>query len=229
MVSTGVYIDDLDAQTWASTKRSLIAAGVVLLISLAVSVFMASRITGPLNRITAAMKELAGGKLDVTVPGIGRSDELGEMAATVEVFKTNAVERQRLEAEQTTQEARSAAQRKADSNRLANDFESAIGEIIETVSSASTELEASASSLTSTAERSQRLAMAVASASEEASTNVQSVASATEEMSSSVNEISRQVQDSARIANEAVEQARKTNGRVEDCRARRRGSATWSN
>jgi methyl-accepting chemotaxis protein len=216
MVSTGVYIDDLDAQTWASTKRSLIAAGVVLLISLAVSVFMASRITGPLNRITAAMKELAGGKLDVTVPGIGRSDELGEMAATVEVFKTNAVERQRLEAEQTAQEARSAAQRKADSNRLANDFEAAIGEIIETVSSASTELEASASSLTSTAERSQRLAVAVASASEEASTNVQSVASATEEMSSSVNEISRQVQDSARIANEAVDQARKTNGRVEE-------------
>uniref|UniRef100_Q07S22 Methyl-accepting chemotaxis sensory transducer n=1 Tax=Rhodopseudomonas palustris (strain BisA53) TaxID=316055 RepID=Q07S22_RHOP5 len=216
MVSTGVYIDDLDAQTWASTKRSLIAAGVVLLISLAVSVFMASRITGPLNRITAAMKELAGGKLDVTVPGIGRSDELGEMAATVEVFKTNAVERQRLEADQAAQEARSAAQRKADSNRLANDFEAAIGEIIQTVSSASTELEASATSLTSTAERSQRLAVAVASASEEASTNVQSVASATEEMSSSVNEISRQVQDSARIANEAVDQARKTNGRVEE-------------
>jgi methyl-accepting chemotaxis protein len=216
VVSTGVYIDDLDAQTWASTKRSLIAAGLVLLISLAVSVFMASRITGPLNRITAAMKELAGGKLDVTVPGIGRSDELGEMAATVEVFKTNAVERQRLESEQAAQEARAAAQRKADSNRLANEFESAIGEIIQTVSSASTELEASATSLTSTAERSQRLAVAVASASEEASTNVQSVASATEEMSSSVNEISRQVQDSARIAHEAVDQARKTNGRVEE-------------
>jgi methyl-accepting chemotaxis protein len=215
-VTTGVYIDDLDAQTWASTKRSLVAAGLVVLISLAVSVFMASRITGPLNRITAAMKELAGGKLDVAVPGIGRSDELGEMAATVEVFKTNAVERQRLEAEQAALEARSAAQRKADSSRMANEFEAAIGEIIETVSSASTELEASAKTLTSTAERSQQLAVTVASASEEASTNVQSVASATEEMSSSVNEISRQVQDSARIAHDAVDQARKTNDRVEE-------------
>jgi methyl-accepting chemotaxis protein len=214
VVGTGVYIDDLDAQTWSATQRSLIAAGIVLAISLAVSVFMAGRITKPLNLMTSAMKELAGGKLDVKVPGIGRSDELGEMAATVEVFKTNAAERQRLEAEQKELEARAAVQRKADSNKLANDFEGAIGEIIETVSSASTELEASAGSLTSTAVRSQQLATVVASASEEASTNVQSVASATEEMASSVNEISRQVQDSARIANEAVDQARKTNDRV---------------
>jgi methyl-accepting chemotaxis protein len=214
VVGTGVYIDDLDAQTWSATQRSLIAAGIVLAVSLAVSVFMAGRITKPLNLMTSAMKELAGGKLDVKVPGIGRSDELGEMAATVEVFKTNAAERQRLEAEQKELEARAAVQRKADSNKLANDFEGAIGEIIETVSSASTELEASAGSLTSTAVRSQQLATVVASASEEASTNVQSVASATEEMASSVNEISRQVQDSARIANEAVDQARKTNDRV---------------
>src|SRR6266480_4071504 len=87
-------------------------------------------------------------------------------------------------------------------------------EIVETVSSASTELQASATTLTSTAERAQELATVVAAASEEASTNVQSVASATEEMSSSVNEISRQVQDSARIAGEAVDQARSTNDRV---------------
>jgi len=216
IIGTGVYIDDLEAQTWASTKRSLIAAAFVLIVSLGVSVFMAGRITKPLNQMTGAMKELAGGKLDVAVPGIGRSDEIGEMAEAVEVFKTNAQERQRLEAEQEAQEASAAAQRKADMNRLADQFEGAVGEIIHTVSSASTELEASASTLTATAERSQHLATAVAEASEEASTNVQSVASATEEMSSSVNEISRQVQDSARIAHEAVDQARKTNNRVEE-------------
>ena len=216
VISTGVYIDDLAAQTWTSTQRSLIAAAIVITILLVSSVMMARRITGPLNRITAAMKELAGGNLEVAVPGVGRSDELGEMAEAVEVFKLNAIERQRLEAEHALQESRAADERKAHSNKLANDFEAAIGEIIHTVSSASTELEASASSLTATAARSQDLATAVAAASEEASTNVQSVASAAEEMSSSVNEISRQVQESARIAHEAVDQARKTNDRVEE-------------
>ncbi|ABD86815.1 cache domain-containing protein [Rhodopseudomonas palustris] len=214
VITTGVYIDDLDAQTWASTQRSLIAATVILLITLAVSVFMAGRITKPLHRMTDAMKALAGGRLDVAIPGVGRNDEIGEMAEAVAVFKTNAVERQRLEAEQKELEARAAAQRKADTSRLADDFETAVGEIIETVTSASNELEASATTLTTTAARSQQLATMVASASEEASTNVQSVASATEEMSSSVDEISRQVQDSARIAHDAVTQARITNDRV---------------
>jgi methyl-accepting chemotaxis protein len=113
-------------------------------------------------------------------------------------------------------ETRTATRRKLDMHRLAGEFEAAVGEIVDTVSSASTELEASASTLAATAERSQDLTTVVAAASEEASTNVQSVASATEELSSSVNEISRQVQESARIASGAVDQARKTNDRVSE-------------
>jgi methyl-accepting chemotaxis protein len=214
VIGTGVYIDDLSAQTWASTQRSLIAAGLVLLLALAVSMFVAQGITKPLQRMTVAMNDLAGGKLDVEVPGIGRRDEVGEMAEAVEVFKSNAVARQELEAEQKETEARAVAMRKSDMNKLANEFEGAVGQIVETVSSASSELEASAGTLTSTAERAQELTTMVAAASEEASTNVQSVASATEEMASSVNEISRQVQDSARMAGDAVDQARKTNDRV---------------
>jgi methyl-accepting chemotaxis protein len=214
VIGTGVYIDDLDAQTWASTRRALLVAGLVLLITLAVSMFVARGITKPLHRMTGAMKDLAGGRLDVEVPGIGRRDEVGEMAEAVEVFKSNAVARQALEAEQKEAESHAASRRKADMNKMASDFEGAVGEIIETVSSASTELEASATALSSTAERAEKLAIVVAAASEEASTNVQSVASATEEMSSSVNEISRQVQESARMANEAVDQACKTNDRV---------------
>jgi methyl-accepting chemotaxis protein len=214
VIGTGVYIDDLDAQTWASTQRSLIAAGLVLLLALGVSMFVARGITRPLQRMTGAMKDLAGGKLDVEVPGIGRRDEVGEMADAVEVFKNNASARRELEAEQKETEARAVARRKADMDRLANEFEGAVGQIVETVSSASSELEASAGTLTSTAERAQELTTMVAAASEEASTNVQSVASATEEMASSVNEISRQVQESARMAGEAVDQARNTNDRV---------------
>jgi methyl-accepting chemotaxis protein len=214
VIGTGVYIDDLNAQTWASTQRSLIAAGLVLLLALAVSMFVARGITGALQRMTGAMKDLAGGKLDVEVPGIGRHDEIGEMADAVEVFKSNAAARQGLEAEQKETETRAVARRKSDMNKLADEFEGAVGLIVETVSSSSTQLEASAGTLTSTAERAQELTTMVAAASEEASTNVQSVASATEEMASSVNEISRQVQDSARMAGDAVDQARKTNDRV---------------
>ena len=164
--------------------------------------------------MTAAMTDLAAGKLEVQVPGATRKDEIGSMAAAVEVFKSNALVRQQLETEQKKAESHAAAQRRADMNRLASAFESAVGEIVETVSSASSELEASAGSLAATAERSQELTTTVAAASEQASTNVQSVAAATEQMTSSITEISRQVQTSSRIARDAVEQAQKTNDRI---------------
>ena len=216
VIGTGVYIDDLNAQTWASTQHALWAAGLVLLVTLAVSMFVTRGITRPLQRMTVTMNDLAGGKLDVEMPGIGRRDEVGEMAKAVEIFKSNAVARQTLEAEQKEAEARGVARRKADMNKMADDFESAVGEIVETVSAASTRLEASAGTLTSTAEHAQELTTTVAAASEEASTNVQSVASATEEMASSINEIGRQVQELARMAGDAVGQARTTNDRVSE-------------
>jgi methyl-accepting chemotaxis protein len=214
VVGTGVYIDDLNAQTWASTRSALLAAGLVLLLTLAVSMVVARSITGPLRRMTVTMNDLAGGKLDVEVSGIDRNDEVGEMAKSVEIFKSNAVARQGLEAERKEVETRAVAQRRSDMQKMADDFEGAVGQIVETVSSASSQLEVSAGTLTSTAARAQELTTMVAAASEEASTNVQSVASATEEMASSVNEISRQVQESARMANDAVGQARTTNDRV---------------
>jgi methyl-accepting chemotaxis protein len=216
VVGTGVYIDDLKAQTWASTQRSLIVAGVILLFSLVVSIFVARSVTGPLQRMTAAMNDLAGGNLAVEVPGVGRGDEVGEMAKAVEIFKSNAIARQTLEVEQRAAETRATSGRKAEMHKMANDFEAAVGQIVEAVSSASSQLEVSAGTLTATAERAQELTGAVAAASEEASTNVQSVASATEEMASSVTEISRQVQESARMANDAVDQARVTNDRVSE-------------
>jgi methyl-accepting chemotaxis protein len=216
VIGTGVYIDDLKAQAWVSTQRSLIIAGAILLLMLAVSIFVARSITAPLQRMTVTMNELAGGKLDVEVPGIGRGDEIGEMAKAVEVFKSNAVARQSLEVEQRAAENRAVAGRKSDMNKMANDFEAAVGQIVDAVSSASSQLEVSAGTLTATAERAQQLATTVSAASGEASTNVQSVASATEEMASSVTEISRQVQESARMANDAVDQARTTNDRVSE-------------
>ena len=124
------------------------------------------------------MEAFARNDLKAEVPGIERRDELGDMARTVEVW----LEVERMRADQQVTEKRNAEQREADMIKLADDFEGAVGEIIETVSSASTELEASAGTLTSTAVQSQELTTMVAAASEEASTNVQSVASAIEEL-----------------------------------------------
>jgi methyl-accepting chemotaxis protein len=190
----------------------------ILLIASAVlgaGFFIGRSVSRPLSAMTAAMIELAKGNFAIVLPGLGRADEIGEIAQAVETFKVNAEQKARDEAEaKIKQDQITAQRRKADMIKMADDFEGAVGEIVETVSSASTELEASAGTLTSTAVRSQELATMVAAASEEASTNVQSVASATEELTSSVNEISRQVQESARMANDAVDQARKTNDRV---------------
>jgi methyl-accepting chemotaxis protein len=173
-------------------------------------------VSKPIRMIVSLLQSLAEGRFDVDIAGTERKDEIGDVAKTALVFKENGLAKIRMEAEQKEAEQRAIVQRKQDMIKLADQFEGAVGEIIETVSSASTELEASAGTLSSTAVRAQEVTTAVAAASEEASTNVQSVASATEEMASSVNEISRQVQESARMATEAVDQARKTNDRVSE-------------
>ena len=192
-------------------------SGVVVLI-IAFGIFgIAMGVVRPVVRMTAAVSQMAAGHLDVVIPGAQRGDEIGDMAKAIGVVRENAEKKARDEAEaKIKQDQIAAQQRKTEMVRLADSFETAVGEIVETVSSASTELEASASTLTATAERAQQVTTMVAAASEEASTNVQSVASATEELSSSVNEISRQVQESARMANEAVDQARHTNDRVSE-------------
>jgi methyl-accepting chemotaxis protein len=204
------------AQEMASMERTSLVIGLsVALLLIGSCVFSVFTIARPMRALSVSMGELAKGNFSVVLPGLGRKDEIGDVAEAVEKFKVLAAQKARDEAEaKIKQDQLATAQRKADMIKLADDFEHAIGEIVETVSSASTELEASAGTLSSTAERAEELTILVAAASEEASTNVQSVASATEELTSSVNEISRQVQESARMAGEAVDQARKTNDRV---------------
>ena len=190
-------------------------SGIVALVVGLGLVGVAFGVIRPLVRITGAMKQMASGKLDVVIPGGNRTDEIGDIAKAVGAIRNDAETRAREESEgKAEQNPVVAEQRKREMQKLADDFEGAVGKIIETVSLASTELEGSASALTRSAKRSQEFATSGASASEQASANVQSVASATEEMASSVNEISRQVHESARIAGEAVEQAQKTDDRV---------------
>jgi len=200
-----------------ATRTLILLASIIVvgtLLTAVVVLRMARSIIRPVAVLSGAMRLLANGNMSVSIEGADRRDEIGGMAAAVEVFKRAMIEADKLRAEQAAAESRRAAERKADMMKLADQFEQAIGGIISSVSTASNQLEASARTLTATANRAEEMTTTVAAASEEASTNVQSVASATEELSSSVNEISRQVQESARIAADATGQARFTTEQV---------------
>jgi methyl-accepting chemotaxis protein len=204
------------ADNYASAFMMLaVILGAAVIIGIAVGLYLVRDVSTGINSIVIPMQALGKGDLAAEVPHQGEKTEIGAMADVLQVFKEALIAKKAAdEAAAADAEAKIERGRRVDS--ITRNFESMIGEIVQTVSSASTQLEASASTLSATAERSQTLTTAVAAASEEASTNVQSVASATEELSSSVNEISRQVQESARMASEAVGQARTTNDRVSE-------------
>ncbi|QDM23665.1 HAMP domain-containing protein [Tardiphaga sp. vice154] len=207
---------DRATQDFSLAIKLLIGSVVfAIIVGIVAAIMLVRDVSRGINSIIVPMQALGNGDLAATVPHQGEATEIGKMADTLQVFKLALIDKKAAdEAASTDAEVKIERGRRVDG--ITRAFEAMIGDIVETVSSASNQLEASAGTLTSTAERSQELATAVAAASEEASTNVQSVASATEEMASSVNEISRQVQESATIASQAVEQARKTNDRVSE-------------
>ena len=168
----------------------------------------------PVRELISLMTAMTEGDLQRQVPGADRKDELGAIARAIELFRVglSTAEERRLQAEAAGLHA--VVRRREEMQNLANQFESAVGEIVGVVSSSSAELEIAAHTLTKTAAGTQELSALVAVASGEASTNVQSVASSSEEMAASVNEIGQQVQHSARIASEAVNQVSTTNDRV---------------
>lgn len=173
------------------------------------------RVAKTVASMTAAMRQLGEGRFDVVLPGLGRKDELGEMAAAVELFKLKAREKAQAEIDaKAEQDCAAAEQRQADIARLAGEFETAVGKVIDTVSSASSDLEASARSLTCTADHGRQLSVEVASSSEQASANVQLVATATGEMAATIANIGRQVEEAADIAREAVRRAELSDQRM---------------
>jgi len=176
---------------------------------------LSRRVIGPLRAMTTAMEKLADGEKAVDVPSVGRVDEVGQMAAAVQIFKDNMIEADRLRAEQEEAKARADTDKKAAMNKLADEFEANVTGIVETVSSASIELQSTAQSMSTTAEETSRQATAVATASNQASNNVQTVATASEQLTSSISEIGRQVVEAARIASHATEDAGRTNANVQ--------------
>jgi methyl-accepting chemotaxis protein/CHASE3 domain sensor protein len=172
-------------------------------------------ISRPMVAMCAAMRKLATGDFEIVLPGLGRRDELGEMAGAVEEFKLQAVAKAERDAAAHAEQSRiSSEARRAELIRFADDFEAAVGSIVSNVSASAEQLESAAGTLTRTTETTQHLSNQAAGASEKASSNMQSVATATEELSLSVGEIGRQVQESSRIADDAVKQAEQTDARI---------------
>ncbi|MBR0775037.1 MCP four helix bundle domain-containing protein [Bradyrhizobium diazoefficiens] len=192
-----------------------IILGISVIAGIAVSFYLVRDVSAGIKSITEPMQALGHGDLSAEVPHRGEKTEIGAMADVLQVFKEALIAKKAAD-EAASADAEAKIERGRRVDNITREFESMIGEIVQTVSSASTQLESAATTLTSTADRSQQMATTVASASEEASTNVQSVASATEQMASSVGEISRQVQESARMAGDAVGQARATTDRVSE-------------
>ncbi len=186
----------------------------VIAVLAGVAVFGAVAISGPIRRIGEVLLELAGGNKDVEVPYTGRHDEVGDNARAAQTFKEKLIRIEQLEAAEKETARRTAEQRQADMQALASAFETTVANVVRSVSSSSTELEAAAEALSATAGVTRDLSGKVLSASTQASENVQSVSFATEKLIASVAEISRQVKESTRIALEAVAQADKTDARI---------------
>ncbi|MBR1225491.1 MULTISPECIES: methyl-accepting chemotaxis protein [unclassified Bradyrhizobium] len=213
--------DDNAAIETAATQRvgtfNVILWGISALVFLIIGgglVGVGLGVIRPMTRMTGVMARLAGGGLDIEIPSLKRTDEVGAIARAVQVFRENALRVQAMESEKAGLKLRAEEERKLAMSQVADGFEQAIGKIIEAVSTASSEIELAAGSLTRTAETSHKHTAEAASASDRSSANAQSAAAASEQMASSVTEIGRQVKQSEDITHAAVRQAEQTNERI---------------
>jgi methyl-accepting chemotaxis protein len=213
-VGTGAYLDDLDAKLKPIVWLLGLAILGIGVISGSVAWMIGRSISRPLGQLGARMRALADGALEGDIPGIARGDEVGAMAATVQIFKDNAVRIRGLEKAEAEIQARAASERRAAMESLAGDFERSVNGIVRSVSTAAAGMQTTAQSMTATASDASARAATVGAASESASNNVGTVAAAAEELSSSVAEISRQVARSSEIASKAVGDAERTNATV---------------
>ncbi|KYG98956.1 chemotaxis protein [Bradyrhizobium sp. DOA1] len=210
---TQASIDDASSRAALWRTASLASIGLLVISVLMLCAYMYRFVVRSLSKIESTTRTLAAGNLDVAIEETERSDEIGIIAQSMVEFRDGL---KRARALQGAEEAeRAAKDRRANLlDSLVKRFEQTMQQIVGSVSTASSELETTASTLTKTAEHTQELAAVVTGASENASTNVQSVASATDELTASIHEISRQMQESTRIAAAAVEQARATDDRI---------------
>ncbi|MCH7711297.1 MAG: CHASE3 domain-containing protein [Proteobacteria bacterium] len=192
-----------------------VVIGLALLVGIGLAWLIGNGIANPIAKMTDAMQRLAKGDKSVDIPGTDRGDEIGDMAGAVQIFKDNAIEKDRMEEERAEAEKKAEEEKRQAELQLADDLESSVKEIVESVSSSATEMESTAQSMSANAEQSTRQSAVVAAAAEQASTNVQTVATAADELSTSIEEVGRQVSQATKIASNGVEEAEKTNATVE--------------
>jgi methyl-accepting chemotaxis protein len=214
-LGTGAYLDDLDDKLRPIIWVLGLAILGIAVISGGIAFMIGRSISKPLAVLGTRMQDLADGKLEAAIPGVGRGDEVGKMAATVQIFKDNAVRMRELEKSEAATQARAAAERRTAMESLAGDFERSVNGIVRSVSTAASGMQVTAQSMTATASDASARAATVSSASQSASGKVGTVAAATEQLSSSVVEISRQVSRSSEIASKAVGDAERTNATVQ--------------
>jgi len=206
---------DVNGRVTSASWTSLLVGVMFAAVLVAVMLVVGGSITRPVSRLTVVMGELAAGDLDIDVSGQNGSDEVADMARAVQVFKENALEKKRLEEEQRESRQRAAQEKRQGMLEMAERFERQVKEVVEGVSSAAHEMQATAQQMSTTAEETSRQSATVATASEEAAANVQTVAATAEQLSASITEIGRQVMQSAKIAENAVAEAETTNATVQ--------------
>ncbi|MBB4264985.1 methyl-accepting chemotaxis protein [Roseospira visakhapatnamensis] len=195
---------------WVGVWITLSVAVVLMVVTVLVVMSIAVGITRPVRAMTTAMGRLATKDYSTEIPAQDREDEIGDMAKAVVVFKDRMVRVDELTAWQTeeTQKREDRARRIEDLNGT---FDRGVRGILDSVTGATTQLQATAESMTAIADRTNSQATTVATAAEAASVNVQTVASAAEELSASIGEIGRQVQQANDIARTAADEAARTN------------------
>ncbi|MCJ2057138.1 methyl-accepting chemotaxis protein [Methylobacterium sp. J-048] len=211
--------NSIQAKLSDATQRLYLAISIIagsLAISIGISVLVYRRVSRPIRQMTDSMSRIAGGNVDEAIPGVGRTDEIGGMAAAVEVFKTGLKRNRELEVENERSRAEAERQRKDVLNDLSREFEASIGRIVETVAGSAHALKAGAGDMNAVVTDSTTRSTAVAAAAEQASANVTVVASAAEELGSSVEEIGRQVLDAQAMSRAAVDEANATAAIVQD-------------
>jgi methyl-accepting chemotaxis protein len=201
------------ARIEVQARYTMFGAVIVIALVMLVLAFVIGRgISRPVKQLAGAMSRLTAGDKSVEVPVVG-TDEVAEMAGAFGVFKASMIKAEELAAKELEQQ-RARAERARQIERLTDKFDQDVTLVLKAVTAATTEMQATASSMSATAEQTARQATAVANASEEASTNVSTVSVATEELTASIHEISRQVQQSAQVAGRAVADADRTNIQV---------------
>jgi methyl-accepting chemotaxis protein len=210
----GIPMEQFESMLAQAISSMAAAAGLAALLVLVLTLLIVRRVTRPLSSVTHSLTALANGQSDVAIECEERADEIGEIARTVAVFKSNLLERARMRSEQAAATSAAAEQRKAELRNFVEEFRGSVGGILDRVLSSSGEFERTAQQLTDTARSTAALSAQSASASEDASEHVRSAASASDELSQSISEITRRVQESNEISREAVQQAEATDQRI---------------